>query len=413
MQTPLTNDFFTNNRQKIRAQLPQRYPVVLMANGTLQRTNDTTFPFQQESNFWYLTGLNEPDVIVVIHPDYEYLILPETNAVKSIFDGDFDRDEITRRSGITTIYDASAGWDALLHDVKAHKAIYSLTPEQIFEPDSRIYANPSQRRGLDKLRRRVPKVAIHDISSSLARRRMLKQPVEIAAIKEAVRITTETLHDVRSALSLSQFATEFGLEAAISHGFRSLGASGHAYAPIVASGQHATTLHYVANTGALRPNELIVVDVGAEYEHYAADITRTLSPSKPSPRQQAVLNEVVEIQKQAVTLLRPGTTLREYETTVAQLMGKSLAKLRLATSSSDIQAIRTYFPHASSHFLGLDVHDVGDYTIPLEENMVLTCEPGIYIPEEGIGVRIEDDIVITARGNDNISQNCSYDAYVL
>jgi Xaa-Pro aminopeptidase len=105
--------------------------------------------------------------------------------------------------------------------------------------------------------------------------------------------------------------------------------------------------------------------------------------------------------------------LRDYERTVAQLMGKSLVKLGLATNASDMHAIRTYFPHASSHFLGLDVHDAGDYTIPLEENMVLTCEPGIYIPEENIGVRIEDDIVITAQGNSNLSQNCSYDAYVL
>jgi Xaa-Pro aminopeptidase len=156
-----------------------------------------------------------------------------------------------------------------------------------------------------------------------------------------------------------------------------------------------------------------VVDVGAEVECYAADITRTLSLQPPSDRQQAVLDAVKDVQQAAAAFLQPGVDLKTYENYVATQMGRALVRLGLATNPDDRAALRRYYPHATSHFLGLDVHDVGDYSAPLEPGMVLTCEPGIYIPEEGIGVRLEDDLLVTKTGTQNLSGDCAYDAYVL
>ena len=413
MKSAFTKTFFTANRAHLRAHLSMDYPVILTANGTLQRTADTSYPFQQESNFWYLTGIDAPDITVVLHPTHEYLILPETTSIKAVFDGALDLDELKNRSGITQLYDSKEGWNKLTDDLRRTKKIYTLALERRFQPNARVYANPAQRHFIEKLQRRVPGIGLTAIDEDLASLRMHKQPEELSAIEAAVRITTDTIAQVRKSSELLKLQTEYALEAAISYGFRTRGASGHAYAPIVASGAHAATLHYVSNTGILGKNELIVADVGAEVEHYAADITRTFSAQKPSARQQDIVDAVRNIQQRAVALLRPGTVLRDYERTVAKYTGEALYDLGLITNKNDIYAIRTYFPHASSHFLGLDVHDSGEYDTPLEPSVVLTCEPGIYIPEEGIGVRIEDDIVITETGNRNISIDCSYDAYAI
>ena len=413
MKSTFTNTFFANNRAQLRARLPKNYPIVVIANGSLQRTADTTYPFQQESNFWYLTGLDDPDSILVIDTAHEYLVLPQTNHVKTVFDGEINIAEAQRRSGIASCIDSAEGWELLTHELQKKKAVYTIVPEPRFEPNARVYANPAQRYTIDKLRRRVAGLMLHDITNELVGLRMRKQPPEICAIERAVQITTETIAEVRSSANLTKFYTEYALEAAITQGFRFRGASGHAYAPIVASGKHATTLHYIANNGVLHNGELVVADVGAEFEHYAADITRTFALEKPSSRQQDVIDTVIEVQQNAVALLRPGVSLRDYEYAVAARMGKALVGLGLITNAHDMRGIRTYFPHASSHFLGLDVHDAADYEAPLEASMVLTCEPGIYIPEEGIGVRIEDDILITKTGNRNLSGDCSYAAYAI
>jgi Xaa-Pro aminopeptidase len=172
-------------------------------------------------------------------------------------------------------------------------------------------------------------------------------------------------------------------------------------------------LHYTANNGKIDRNHLVVVDVGAEVENYAADITRTLCVSEPTKRQAEVLAAVRTVQQEALATLKAGILLKDYEQTVTRAMGKALVQLGLSKDKDDYVTLRRYYPHATSHFLGLDVHDVGDYMSVLEPNMVVTCEPGIYIPEEGIGVRLEDDVIITDSGVKNLSADCSYDAYVL
>jgi Xaa-Pro aminopeptidase len=237
---------------------------------------------------------------------------------------------------------------------------------------------------------------------------MIKQPIELAAIRAAIDITIRTMKESLKPAKLRKYAFEYEIEAELSRGFRRRGAVGHGFEPVVASGPRACTLHNVANNGGLSADELLIVDVGAEVGHYSADITRTFSLGSPSRRQQTVHAAVAEIQQFAFGLLKPGTTLKGYEQQVEQYMGEKLRELGLVKTISHNE-VRKFSPHATSHFLGLNVHDVGDYDRPLEPGVVLTVEPGIYIPREGIGVRIEDDVLITPGGIKILSDKLSRD----
>jgi Xaa-Pro aminopeptidase len=247
-----------------------------------------------------------------------------------------------------------------------------------------------------------------DLSPHVVRLRMVKQPVEVAAIQSAIDITIAAMKAATRPAVLKTYTYEYELEAALTHGFRKRGATGHAFEPIVASGNRACTLHNVANNGALAASDLVVLDVGAEVEHYAADITRTKSLSLPSRRQQAVHAAVLDTQTFAKSLLKPDVLLREYEKEIEQYMGEKLRELGLIKTITH-EAVRSFYPHATSHFLGLNVHDSGDYDRPLEPGMVLTVEPGIYISNEGIGVRIEDDVLVTQTGIKVLSDKLSHD----
>ncbi len=232
---------------------------------------------------------------------------------------------------------------------------------------------------------------------------MVKQPPELIALQQAIDITIDSLQALTAVDTFNTYHSEYEFEADLSREFRFRAATGHAFAPIIAGGARACTLHNVSNAAPLMPNSLVVLDVGAEVAHYAADITRTRVYGQPTHRQQEIFDAVLDVQAYALELLKPGTQLKEYEQAVETYMGATLRKLKLITTAGSPD-IRKYFPHATSHFLGLDVHDVGDYSLPLTPGVVLTCEPGIYIPEEGIGVRIEDDILITETGNRVLSQ---------
>lgn len=411
--THFSTEFFRQNRQSLRKLLGNHQLVVVTAHGVLQRTADTTFPFAQERNFWYLTGIDEPDIVLVLDGAEEFVIAPPVDAVRDVFDGALDAKAVTKRSGITTVLPYAEGWNQLKASLHTHATAHTILPGPVYHQQYALYANPARRRLLERIKRLNPGLDLQDARPALTKLRSVKQPAEIAAITEAVRITTQTIDTLRQQQTLQAFANEYELEAAITAAFRRSGAHGHAYTPIVASGAHATTLHYVANDGRINPGELIVVDVGAEIENYAADITRTLCSRPLTPRQRAVADGVREVQHYAAVLIAPGLQLRDYEAAVATKMGEVLQSLGLVTSTHDTDMIRRYYPHATSHFLGLDVHDVGDYHTPLEPGMVLTCEPGIYIPEEGIGVRLEDDLVVTATGSKNLSASCSYDPSIV
>ncbi len=239
--------------------------------------------------------------------------------------------------------------------------------------------------------------------------RMVKDPPEIKLMQQAAAITARGFESSLHSLKPSIF--EYQLEAELSRSFIGGGASGHAYSPIVASGASACVLHYISNNHQCRTGELVLIDAGAEYANYAADVTRTWpSDGKFSQRQRAVYQAVLRVQKAAIARLRPGLTLKESELAAAKHMTEELVQLGLLddVASKDFEKnnkplFRKYFPHALSHFLGLDTHDVGDYNRPLEPGMVLTVEPGIYIREEGIGIRLEDDILITEDGHQNLT----------
>lgn len=388
-------EFFEGNRAKLRSLFRGTAPIVLTANGLTQRSGDTTYPFHQDSNFWYLTGVNDPNVILVLDKDKEYFILPERDKVQEIFDGSTEINTIIQTSGIKTVLDNKTGWKQLTIRLKRVKHIATLAAAPDFVPRLGMYTNPARTQLIEKLKAIAPTAELLDLNPHLTRQRMVKQPQELAALQSAIDITAATLKDVSK--KLAKYNYEYEVEADVTAGFRKRRADGHGYQPIVASDNNACTLHYVANNAPLDDKKLILLDVGAEVEHYSADISRTYTLGKPSKRFRTIYDAVLDVQQYALSQLEPNVLLKTYEHKVEHYMGEKLRELGLIKSITP-ENVRRYAPHATSHFLGLDVHDTADYDRPLEPNMVLTVEPGIYIPEENIGIRIEDDVVITPKG---------------
>lgn len=399
-----TNSFFTANRERLRQLFTGTAPIVITANGRLQRGSDEAYQFHQDPNFWYLTGISEPDIILVMDKGKEYLIIPGRSTSQEVFDGAISVEELTRQSGITTIYDEKEGWKQLEGRLKRVEHVATLAPPAPYIESWGMYMNPARARLVKRCKIANEALELLDLRTHLARMRMIKQPEELEALREAIAITNDTLKEVTKARQLTKYAYEFELEADITRGFRRRGARGHAFTPIVAGGHNACTLHYVDNNSPLSSSDLIVLDVGAEYSHYSADITRTVCSGEPTRRQRAVHEAVEAAQDYAYSLLKPGLIFEEYEKQMVAFVGEKLRELSLIKTISE-ENVRKYFPHATSHFLGLDTHDAGDYSRPLEAGVVMTVEPGIYIPEEGIGVRIEDDVLITETGIEVLSKS--------
>lgn len=406
MESHFSSDFFAGNRRRLRELFTGTAPIVITANGLLQRGADSAYHFTQDANFWYLTGIDEPDITLVMDRDKEYLIVPKRSDSREAFDGAISPETLRKRSGVREVHTDSAGWEALgkrLEKVK-HVATVGIPPAYVEHYG--LYTNPARGALVARMQAYNDNLELLDLSLHLSRMRMVKQPPELAALQAAIDITVAAMREATRPSKLAKFGYEYEIEAELSRGFRRRGATGHAFEPIVASGQRACTLHNVSNNGELSSDELVTIDVGAEVEHYAADITRTFSLSKSSRRQQSVHAAVLEAQKYALSLLKPGVLLREYEENVGHFLGEKLRELNLIKSINH-ENIRRFCPHATSHFLGLNVHDIGDYEHPLEPGVVLTVEPGIYIPKEGIGVRIEDDVLITENGARVLSSRLS------
>jgi Xaa-Pro aminopeptidase len=259
-----------------------------------------------------------------------------------------------------------------------------------------MYTNPHRAQIIEKARRIFAKSPI-DIRSNFATLRSVKEPEEIAIISSAIDITHAGLNLVLK--DISKYSNEQSIEAELTKQFQMLGASGHAYKPIIAGGVASCTLHYVANNAQLKKGDVLLFDVGAEFNNYAADISRTIVyGTEPSNQQKEIISATKEAQSEIITYLRPGITWKQLADCADQIIAKKLIRLGLIAKIHQKNDIRKYFPHAVSHFLGIDVHDVGDYTQPLTAGMVITIEPGIYIKNESIGVRFEDDVVITKNG---------------
>ena len=406
MNSYFNSDFFAGNRKRLKELFTGTAPIVVTANGLLQKGGDSSFAFAQDANFWYLTGLDEPDLVLVMDKEQEYLIVPTRSASRQAFDGVLDQKELAKTSGVKTILDEETGWQRLVNRLKKVKHVATIAAPPAYIDTYGIYTNPARAKLAQRLKKEKTDLELLDLGPHISRLRMIKQQVEIDAIQQAIDITIASMKNTFTTKRLKRYAHEYEIEAEIAKGFRSRGAHGHAFAPIVASGKRACTLHYVENNGQLSADEILVADVGAEVEHYAADITRTVALGKPTPRQKAVHAAVLEVQDYAFSLLKPGVLLREYEQLIENFMGQKLIDLGLI-KKIEHEAVRQYFPHATSHYLGLNVHDVGDYDRPLEPGVVLTVEPGIYIADEAIGVRIEDDVLITKTGIKILSRKLS------
>lgn len=402
-----TSDFFASNRSKLRADT-QAQIIVLAANGLLQRSADTTYAFRQDSNFWYFSGLEEPDYLLVITAEDSFLIAPKRGDHRDQWDGSIDKRAIKKLSGIDKIEEHHDGWIRLDLLLKKHKKVHTITPAEVYYDHFGFYANPARATLLSALskHRKLEQV---DIRKNIARMRQVKHESEIKAIQSAIDITAKSLKKIKK--NIQSYASENQIAADITRDFIRSGANGHAYQPIIAAGKNAATIHYIKNNDFLEAGQLLLLDVGAEVSNYSADITRTYSIGSPTKRQQEVYGAVKRVQDKAINLLKPGIDMKKYEAEVDTFMAKELKKLKLIDDITDKRKLKKYYPHLTSHFLGLDTHDSADYKNLLQPGMVLTVEPGIYIPEEGIGIRIEDDVLITDNGTKVLSGDLSSGLY--
>lgn len=397
-----TAAFFKGNRERLKTLFAGSAPIVITAHGLMQKASDETYPFKQDGNFWYLTGCNDPNVVLVMDKSLEYLIVPEMDMVRVAFDGNLDVGRLERVSGITEIMNETAGWKRLGSRLKRIKNVATMAPAATYVDFWGMYTNPARGRLIQQMKSHNSELKVIDLRKHLQSMRMVKQKPEIKAIKFAIAATLRALNEVEQKFQKQQYQYEFEVEMDLTKYFWQGKCEGHAFEPIVASCKRSATIHAVGSTGPISYDSPLLLDVGAAYQHYAADISRTYM-SAPTARFNTIYDAVQDVANYARLALKPGVLMREYEKEIEKYMGEKLRVLGLI-KTIDHEAVRRYFPHATSHFLGIDVHDLGDYELPLVAGVVLTVEPGIYIPEEGIGVRIEDDVLITASGNNMLSQ---------
>ena len=390
----MNSEFFQNNRRTL-LNTTDAECIVIAGNSAIQSSNDASYHFEQEANFWYLTGIESANWWVLIQPHKSILVAPDVDEVHRIFDGDLSYDEAKKISGVDEVVGAVAG-KALLDELLPNATVWTIGEDP--HKDHYSFAlNP----GPVEMYVMLQDVCddVQDCRQALAKQRAIKQPIEIELMRQAIDLTIDAFNEVKSGIATYNY--EYEIEADFSHYFRSRGAVGHAYDPIVAAGKHACTLHYIKNQAPVQQGEFVLLDVGARLHGYAADITRTYAVGEVSKRHAQVHHEVEQAHQQIIGLLKPGLAVKKYAQLVDEIMKQALRNLDLLKTDSDY---RKYFPHAVSHGLGIDVHDSLGAPEAFMSGMVLTVEPGIYIPEEGIGVRIEDDILITPTGCENLSE---------
>jgi Xaa-Pro aminopeptidase len=398
-------DLFVSNRARLSEALHGGI-VVLCAYSSMQRGNDMAFKFEQEANFWWLTGIERADWWVIIDNTRQKttLVSPDISQSHQIFDGSLDEKTALAISGADAVISEEEAGRMLRDLAKKHSIVYTLG-DQPYAEHFDFHVNPAQKKMYDQLKRTFN--SVQDCRKELARLRAVKQPAEIESMKKAIRLTVDAFADIKS--RLESFAYEYEIEAEFSYLFRRGGAEGHAYDPIVAAGKNACTLHYIDNSARLKKRHMLLLDIGARHDGYAADITRTYALGEPTKRQAAVHDAVKHAQAEIISLIQPQLSVEQYQKDVDRIMSAALMGLGLMKSANDEDSFRKYFPHAISHGLGVDVHDSLGGPKYLQPGMVLTVEPGIYIPEEGIGVRIEDDILVTEKGHNNLSGMLSTD----
>lgn len=395
----MNREFFITNRQKLIKKLPGSL-MVLTNYYEVQRRHDEANQFISESNFWYLCGIDLPGWRLIIDAklNRSYAVYPVLSEVKQVFDGGWDLDGIKQMSGVNEIISADEADSLLLRLRREHRLVYTVQELVYIKKQSNITLNSAQKDLSEYLSHRFE--SVHDGRGYIEALRVIKQPEEIKAIQRAASITKQAYMSLVEQLATMKY--EYQVEALLNYEFRRQGGDGPAYHTIVASGKNACTLHYIANNDQLKRRSILLVDAAASYCHYSADVTRCLPIGQPTARQKAVYQEVKSVFDQIVRNLKPGLSLIDLQKSANDLTKEALRSLSLDHSE---EGIRRYFPHAIGHSLGLDTHDTFGEERELREGMVLTIEPGIYIPDEAIGVRYEDDFLITSNGAKNLTES--------
>ncbi len=405
---PIDNELFIINRKNFVKRIKPNSIAIFHSNDEFPRNGDQNFLFKQNPDFFYLTGIDQEQSILLLYPDCpnqaykEVLFLRQTDEHIAIWEGHkYTKAEAKKASGIQNVHWISE-FDAILHTVINYaEYIYINTNEN----DRYSHTVPYRDiRLFEQLRTKYP--LHHYERSALIMRdlRVVKSPMEIALTKKACEITRDAF--IRVLKFVKPQVTEYEIEAEITHEFLRQRATGHAYSPIIASGRNAIVLHYTDNNQVCKDGDVILFDFAAEYANYNADMSRSIPVNgRFTKRQRDVYNAVLRVMRSAIKLIVEGAVWSEYHDEVGGLMTGELIGLGLL-SKHDVDKqdpkmplYKKYFMHGTSHHLGLDVHDFASRYKPFEVGNILTCEPGIYIPEEGLGIRLENNILITAGGN--------------
>lgn len=405
---PISATLFIKNRQKFMAQMKPKTIAVFNSNDIFSTGADSTMPFHQHRNIFYLSGVDQEESILILCPDAqnpahkEILFVKETNERIAIWEGaKLTKTQATETSGVKTVYwvdDFETIFEQLMSDVDFLYFNNNNHYRQAVDMETR------EDRFLKSVKQKFPNHTIENNFPIMEALRGIKEPEEIQLIQTACDITEQGFRRILGFVKPG--VMEYEIEAEYAHEFLSNRSKGFAYTPIIGSGFNACVLHYIENNRPCRDGDMLLMDVGAEYANYSSDMTRTIPVNgRFSARQKAVYQSVLKVKKEATKMLVPGTIWEEYHVEVGKLMTSELLSLGLI-DKADIQnedpkwpAYKKYFMHGTSHHMGLDTHDFGDLKSPMVANMVFTVEPGIYIPEENMGIRLEDDVVIQSKGD--------------
>ena len=417
---PFSQKLFVENRKRFAAQLKPSSIAVFNSNDIYPVSADSTLPFEQHRDLFYLSGVDQEETILVLCPDAknpsqrELLFVRETNAHIAVWEGaKLNKQEATQVSGVQTVHWVQDFEEIFKKMAASCEHIYINTNEHY---RAKVETQTREDRFIAWCQKEFPNHQYEKSNFILQALRSVKDPEEIARIQQACNITEKGFRRVLDFVHPGVW--EYEIEAEYAHEFLRNRSKGFAYTPIIASGANANVLHYIQNNQQCQAGELLLMDVAAEYANYASDMTRTIPVSgRFTPRQRAVYEAVLRVKNEATQLLVPGAFWKAYHVEVGKMMTSELLGLGLLdkadvqNQTTELPAYKKYFMHGTSHHLGLDTHDYGLLDAPMEPHMVFTVEPGIYIPEEGFGIRLEDDVVVQKSGAPiNLMENIPIEA---
>jgi len=411
---------FIRNRKNFTAKMKPNSLAVFNSNDIYPISADSTLPFEQHRDIFYLSGVDQEESILVLFPDSpkkehrEILFLKETSELIAIWEGEkLTKEAAFETSGIKTVYWLQEMEKIMFELMTQCETVYINTNEHY---RASVETETREDRFTKWLKNKYPAHSVAKSNPILQRLRSVKDKIEIDLIQHACDITEKGFRRVLDKVKPGIW--EYEIEAEFIHEFLRNRSKKFAYTPIIASGNNANVLHYIENNQQCKKGDLILMDVGAEYANYSSDLTRTIPVSgKYTKRQKEVYNAVNRVKNEATKLLVPGALWAEYHVEVGKLMTSELLGLKLI-DKADVKnedtnwpAYKKYFMHGTSHHMGLDTHDYGILTEPIKANMVFTVEPGIYIPDEGFGIRLEDDVVVQEKGEPyNLMRNIPIEA---